>query len=93
MTMSTEDVKTESVATVTMINDAIEMMNVVILGTTTGESTGVIEMMIFDEMSETDEREMRMLDEMSETEETEMMIDDVTEMMTLTGDVKTGTGE
>jgi hypothetical protein len=93
MTMSTEDVRTESVATVTMINDAIEMMIVVILGTTTGESTGVIEMMISDEMSETDEREMRMLDEMSETEETEMMIDDVTEMMTLTDDVKTVTGE
>jgi len=62
MTMSTEDVRTESVATVTMINDAIEMMIVVILGTTTGESTGVIEMMISDETSETDEREMMMFD-------------------------------
>jgi len=36
---------------------------------------------------------MMMSDEMSETEETEMMIDDVTEMMTLTGDVNTATGD
>jgi len=36
---------------------------------------------------------MRIIDEMLETEETEMMIDDVTEMMTLTGDVKTETGD
>lgn len=85
MTMLTEDVRTESVAIVTMINDVIEMMIVVILGTTTGESTGVIEMMISDETSETDEREMMMFDEMSGTEETEMM--------TLTGDVKTVTGD
>jgi len=59
--------------------DAIEMMIVETLGTMTGESTGVIEMTTFDEMSG--------------TEGTEMMIDDVTEMMTLTGDVKIETGD
>jgi len=44
-TMLTEDERTELTGT-----DAIEMMIVGILETMTGESTGEIEMMIFDEM-------------------------------------------